>query len=74
MENIKAILDEAGYTFADVVKTTCFLKDMKDFETFNAVYAQYFTGRPARSCVAVCEIPKDVLCEVEITAYKVKLS
>lgn len=70
MENIKAVLEEAGYCFEDVVKTTCFLKDMKDFAAFNEVYGKYFTGCPARSCVAVREIPKDVLCEVEITAYK----
>lgn len=70
MENIKAVLEEAGYCFGDVVKTTCFLKDMKDFAAFNEVYGKYFTECPARSCVAVREIPKDVLCEVEITAYK----
>ena len=70
MENIKAVLEEAGYCFGDVVKTTCFLKDMKDFAVFNEVYGKYFTECPARSCVAVREIPKDVLCEVEITAYK----
>lgn len=70
MENVKAILEAAGYAFEDVVKVTCYLKDMKDFESFNAVYAEYFTNHPARSCVAVREIPKDVLCEVEITAYK----
>lgn len=70
MENIKAVLEEAGYDFGDVVKTTCFLKDMKDFAAFNEVYGKYFTESPARSCVAVREIPKDVLCEVEITAYK----
>lgn len=70
MENIRAVLDAAGYTFEDVVRTTCFLKDMKDFAEFNSVYGEYFTNCPARSCVAVREIPKDVLCEVEITAYK----
>lgn len=70
MENIKAVLEEAGYDFGDVVKTNCFLKDMKDFAAFNEVYGNYFTECPARSCVAVREIPKDVLCEVEITAYK----
>lgn len=70
MENVKAVLEAAGYAFQDVVKVNCYLKDMKDFESFNAVYAEYFTGHPARSCVAVREIPKDVLCEVEITAYK----
>ncbi len=70
MENCKAILTEAGYTLEDVVKTTCFLKDMKDFAVFNRVYGEYFPGRPARSCVAVREIPKDVLCEMELIAYK----
>lgn len=70
MENIKAVLEEAGYCFEDVVKTTCFLKDMKYFAAFNEVYGKYFTECPARSCVAVREIPKGVLCEVEITAYK----
>lgn len=70
MENIKAVLEQAGYGFGDVVKTTCFLKDMKDFAAFNEVYEKYFTECPARSCVAVREIPKGVLCEVEITAYK----
>ena len=70
MENIKSILAAAGYTFEDVVKVTCYLKDMKDFEGFNKVYGEYFTSHPARSCVAVRQIPKDVLCEVEITAYK----
>ncbi|MFR1834178.1 MAG: RidA family protein [Lachnospiraceae bacterium] len=70
MENIKAVLEQAGYGFGDVVKTTCFLKDMEDFAAFNEVYGTYFTECPARSCVAVREIPKGVLCEVEITAYK----
>ena len=70
MENIKAVLEQAGYGFEDVVKTTCFLKDMKDFAAFNEVYGKYFTECPARSCVAVHEIPKDVVCEVEIIAYK----
>lgn len=70
MENVKEILLEAGYAFGNIIKTTCFLKDMKDFETFNSVYAKYFTRCPVRSCVAVWEIPKDVLCEVENTAYK----
>ena len=69
MENVGAILKEAGYTFGDVVKTTCFLADMADFAAFNSVYEKYFTHRPARSCVAVRQLPKDVLCEVEVTAY-----
>ena len=70
MKNVAAILDAAGTDFDHVVKTTCFLKDMADFAAFNEVYASYFTGnKPARSCVAVCEIPKGVLCVVEVTAF-----
>ena len=57
-----------GLTFEDVVKTTCFLADMGDFGAFNAVYEKYFVSKPARSCVAVRELPKKVLCEVEIIA------
>lgn len=66
--NVKGILEANGLSFGDVVKTTCFLADMADFGAFNSVYAQYFTGKPARSCVAVKEIPKGVLCEIEIIA------
>ena len=68
MHNIGATLTEAGTDFTHVVKTTCFLADMADFAAFNQVYAQYFTGKPARSCVAVKSLPKDVLCEVEVIA------
>ena len=68
MKNIQALLDSQGASFTDVVKTTCFLADMKDFAAFNEVYAKYFTGKPARSCVAVKELPKGVLCEVETIA------
>ena len=68
MRNIGAILTEAGTDFTHVVKTTCFLADMADFAAFNQVYARYFTGKPARSCVAVKSLPKDVLCEVEVIA------
>lgn len=68
IKNIKAILDQASLTAEDVVKTTCFLADMSDFAEFNAVYAEFFTGKPARSCVAVKELPKLVLAEVEIIA------
>lgn len=68
MENISAILKEAGTTFDHVIKTTCFLKNMDDFDKFNEIYAMYFTSKPARSCVAVQKLPKDVLCEVEIIA------
>ena len=67
-QNIKGILDAAGLTFADVVKTTCFLADMGDFAAFNEVYGRYFTGKPARSCVAAKELPKKLLCEIEIIA------
>ena len=58
----------AGLTFTDAVKTTCFLADMGDFAAFNEVYGKYFTGKPARSCVAVKTLPKNVLCEVEVIA------
>ena len=68
-KNIGALLAEAGTDYTKVVKTTCFLADMADFATFNAVYEKYFTGKPARSCVAVKQLPKNVLCEVEVIAY-----
>ena len=67
--NIGEILKAAGTDYEHVVKTTCFLAEMSDFAAFNAVYEKYFTGKPARSCVAVKQLPKDVLCEVEVTAY-----
>ena len=67
-QNVKGILEANGLTFTDVVKTTCFLAEMSDFAAFNAVYAKYFVGKPARSCVAVKEVPKGVLCEIEIIA------
>ena len=66
MKNIGAILEAAGVDYTKVVKTTCFLAEMDDFAAFNAVYEKYFTEKPARSCVAVKKLPKDVLCEVEI--------
>ncbi len=69
MHNVEAILEEANLTFQEVVKTTCFLADMSDFAEFNQVYEQYFVSKPARSCVAVKQLPKDVLCEVEVIAY-----
>ncbi len=69
MKNVGAILAEAGTDYTKVVKTTCFLAEMADFAAFNAVYEQYFTEKPARSCVAVKQLPKDVLCEVEVIAY-----
>ena len=69
-KNVGAILAEAGLGYENVVKTTCFLADMADFAAFNEVYAKYFTGKPARSCVAVKGIPKGVLCEIEVIAAK----
>lgn len=66
MKNIGAVLEEAGVNYTDVMKTTCFLADMSDFAAFNEVYGKYFTGKPARSCVAVKTLPKNVLCEVEV--------
>ena len=68
MKNIEGILDAAGISFTNVIKTTCFLKNMDDFAAFNEVYEKYFTGKPARSCVAVAKLPKDGLCEVEVIA------
>lgn len=67
-KNIQAILEAAGSNLTKVIKTTCFLADMGDFAAFNEVYAQYFTGNPARSCVAVKTLPKNVLCEIEAIA------
>lgn len=69
MKNISALLASENIPFDKVVKTTCFLADIKDFAAFNDVYAKYFTGKPARSCVAVKDLPKGVLCEVEVIAY-----
>ena len=68
MKNIGALLEAAGTDFTRVVKTGCFLADMNDFADFNKVYAKYFTQKPARSCVAVKTLPKNVLCEVEVIA------
>ena len=68
MKNIGAILEAAGVTYENVIKTTCFLAEMADFAAFNAVYDKYFTGKPARSCVAVKQLPKNVLAEVEVIA------
>lgn len=67
-KNVAAILEQAGAGMDAVVKTTCFLADMDDFASFNEVYAAYFTGKPARSCVAVRTLPKNVLCEIEAIA------
>ncbi len=68
MKNLGEVLKEAGSSLEKAVKTTCFLSDMADFTAFNEVYGKYFTGRPARSCVAVKTLPKNVLCEVEVIA------
>ena len=68
MINLKAVIEEAGTSFDNVVKTTCFIADMGDFAAFNEVYAKYITSAPARSCVAVKALPKGVLCEVEAIA------
>ena len=68
MKNIGAVLEAAGYTFADAVKTPCFLTDLVAFAAFNEIYARYFTGKPARSCVAVKALPKGALVEVEVIA------
>ena len=68
MKNVGAILKEAGVGFENVIKTTCFLAEMTDFAAFNSVYEKYFTGKPARSCVAVKQLPKNVLVEVEVIA------
>ena len=67
-KNVGAILEAAGSSFDKVFKTTCFLADMADFAAFNEVYAKYFTSKPARSCVAVKTLPKNVLCEIEAIA------
>lgn len=68
MTNLAAVLEEAGTSFENVIKATCFLSDMDDFAAFNDVYAKYFVSKPARSCVAVRTLPKNVLVEVEIIA------
>ena len=68
MKNLGAVLSAAGTSFERAIKTTCFLADMADFAAFNQVYAKYFVGKPARSCVAVKTLPKNVLVEVEVIA------
>ena len=67
-KNVQAILEAAGSNMSKVIKTTCFLADMGDFAAFNEVYAKYFVEKPARSCVAVKTLPKNVLCEIEAIA------
>ncbi|MBO6178452.1 MAG: RidA family protein [Selenomonadaceae bacterium] len=69
-KNIEAVLKEAGAEFTNVVKTTCFLADINDFAAFNEVYGKYFSHKPARSCVAVKDLPKGALCEIEVVAIK----
>ena len=68
MKNLKNLLEAAGTSIDKAVKTVCFLADMNDFAAFNAIYGKYFTSKPARSCVAVKTLPKNVLCEVEVIA------
>ncbi|MEE0060722.1 MAG: Rid family hydrolase, partial [Acutalibacteraceae bacterium] len=68
MKNLGEVLKEAGSSFDKAVKTTCFLADMSDFAAFNEIYGNYFSSKPARSCVAVKELPKNVLVEVEVIA------
>ena len=67
-KNVGAILEAAGSGYDRVIKTTCFLADIADFAAFNEVYAKFFTSKPARSCVAVKDLPKGVLCEIEAVA------
>ena len=69
-KNVAALMEAAGVTMDNVVKTTCFLADIADFAAFNEAYAKYFTSKPARSCVAVKDLPKGVLCEIEAIAAK----
>ena len=71
-KNVGAVLAAGGASFETVIKTTCFLANMADFQAFNAVYEKYFVSAPARSCVAVKDLPKGVLCEVEAIAYVAK--
>ena len=68
MKNLAAVLEAAGTSFENVIKTTCFLYEIADFAAFNEVYAKYFTSKPARSCVSVKDLPKGALCEVELIA------
>ena len=70
LKNIKGLLEAAGYSYSDVVKTTCFLAEMKDFSVFNSLYEKAFVSKPARSCVAAKELPKGALVEIEVIAVK----
>ena len=69
-KNLEEVLKAAGTNFSNVIKTTCFLADIADFKTFNAVYEKYFISKPARSCVAVKDLPAGALCEIEVIAVK----
>ena len=70
IKNLKAVLEASGSSLNKAIKTTCFLKHIQDFATFNSVYEKYFTGKPARSCVEVSALPKDALVEIEVIAEK----
>ncbi|MBO4896695.1 MAG: RidA family protein [Clostridia bacterium] len=70
LKNLSAVLQEAGSSIDNVIKTTCFLKDINDFAKFNEVYAKYFKNKPARSCVEVSALPKGALAEIDAVAYK----
>ena len=70
LKNIDGLLKAAGFTFADAVKTSCFLADMKDFDVFNKIYEKAFTSKPARSCIAAKSLPKGALVEIEVIAAK----
>ncbi len=70
LKNIKGLLSAAGYNFEDVVKTTCFLAEMKDFTAFNSLYEKAFVSKPARSCIVAKELPKGALVEIEVIAVK----
>ena len=69
-KNLEEVLKAAGTNFSNVIKTTCFLAEIADFKTFNAVYEKYFISKPARSCVAVKDLPAGALCEIEVIAVK----
>ena len=71
-KNVQALLNEVGLGLEDVVENTCFLVDMNDFEAFNEAYAKYFTGKPARTCIAVRELPAGIKCEIKSIAYRSK--
>lgn len=70
LKNIKGLLSSAGFSYEDVVKTTCFLADMNDFSVFNGIYEKAFISKPARSCIAAKQLPKNALVEIEVIAVK----